>query len=247
LEKICYISYGLRPNADDRFWQGEFTTEDCLSPLKDRNHPKPFLQGKNVDKWCITERQYLEWGTSRAPKKFARPTFPQLYEVPEKLVAVKVSPTPKVAYDTEKHFHSDGLCSMVPWHYLEGVVNRSISKTAKYKWQAPDGNREEREKVSQKFHLKYVLAVINSTFTQEWLTGSRRNKLQLYPDDWKLLPIAPIPMERQMEFVRLADAILAEFKQHGCPLTSEANQKVNQLEKEIDKRVEKLYKVNGQG
>ena len=31
LEHLCYISYGLRANADERHWQGEFATDDCLS------------------------------------------------------------------------------------------------------------------------------------------------------------------------------------------------------------------------
>jgi len=149
---ICYISYGLRPNADDRYWRGEFTTQDCLSPVRDNRHPKCFLQGKNLEKWWIKDTQFLEWGTDRAPRKFARPTFVEMYKVPEKLIATKVSPNPKVAYDSTQHFHSDGNISLVPWHYLKDVVNRSIRKTAKYRWQSPDGDREERERLSQQFH-----------------------------------------------------------------------------------------------
>jgi len=51
-------------------------------------------------------------------------------------------------------------------------------------------------------------------------------------------------MEQQMEFVKLVDAILAEFKRYGYPLTSDSAEKVVQLEEKISKRVAKLYGVS---
>jgi adenine-specific DNA-methyltransferase len=30
---ICYISYGLRPNSDERYWKGEFSKKDVISKL----------------------------------------------------------------------------------------------------------------------------------------------------------------------------------------------------------------------
>jgi hypothetical protein len=242
LERICYISYGLRANADDRYWQGEFTTDDCLSSTKDATHPKPFVQGKDFVKWWVCRLWYLEWGTARAPKKFSRPTFPELHEAKEKLIAVRTpGATPKVVYDDDRlHFDASSV-GFVPWHLLKGVVNKSISKTAKYRRQDPKGDREERERISQQFHLKYVLAVMNSTFAKEWLAARRRSKIHIYPDDWKPLPIAPIPLEQQMEFVKLVDAILAEFAQHGYPLPPDAARRVAELEREIDARVARLY------
>lgn len=189
LEKICYISYGLRANADDRYWQGEFTTDDCLSPTKDRTHPKAFVQGKDLVKWWAQRVWYLEWGTGRAPHKFSRPTFTELHEAKEKLVAVRTpGATPKVIYDDDRlHFDASSI-GFVPWHYLRGVVNRSISKTAKYRRQDPEGDREEREKISQQFQLKYVLAVMNSSFAQKWLSARRRSKIHIYPDEGIIRP-----------------------------------------------------------
>jgi len=86
-----------------------------------------------------------------------------------------------------------------------------------------------------------VLAVMNSTFAKEWLAKRRRSKIHIYPDDWKQLPIAPIPMEQQQEFVELVDAILAEFARHGYPLPLDAARRVAELEREIDARVAALY------
>jgi hypothetical protein len=243
LEKICYISYGLRASIADKFRDiDEFYTDELLSEVKDELHPKPFIQGKDLERWIVKRIRYLEWGTERAPSRFYTATFPELHEAKEKLIAVRTpGATPKVVYDDDRlHFDASSV-GFVPWHLLKGVVNKSISKTAKYRRQDPEGDREEREKISQQFHLKYVLAIMNSAFAREWLAKRRRSKLHIYPDDWKQLPIALIPMEQQMEFVKLVDAILAEFERYGYPLPPDAAKRVEELERQIDEQVAKLY------
>jgi adenine-specific DNA-methyltransferase len=73
LGNICYISYGLRPNSDERFWKGEFTRDDLISEIKDRIHPKAYVEGKCIKKYAIEKKMYLEWGTDRVPKKLVVP------------------------------------------------------------------------------------------------------------------------------------------------------------------------------
>ncbi|MCX6030997.1 MAG: Eco57I restriction-modification methylase domain-containing protein [Chloroflexi bacterium] len=243
LEMICYISVGMVINADERRYRGSFTTDELISEVGDSQHPKAFVQGRDVDKWSAIRVRYLEWGTERAPSMFRRLTFPEIYESPEKLIAVKVSHTPEVAYDNQQLHHTDGLYSFVPWYYLQGVVNRSIEKTTKYRWQDPTGDREDREKLSAQFRPKYLVAVMNSAYVRDWLAHRRRHKIQLYPDDWKQLPIAPISLAEQQEFVRLVDAILAEFAAHGYPLPAESATRVAAIERELDARVAALYEV----
>lgn len=245
LGMICYISYGLRPSVADKYrHEGVFFTEELVQDHPDATHPKPYAEGKDFVRWWVRRVRYLEWGTDRAPHKFYTPTFPELYTVPEKLMALVVAQRAPVVYDRCQLVTTHTSCIFVPWYYLKGVVNKSISKTSKYQWQAPNGEREVREQISQQFHLKYVLAVMNSLFALEWLNRRRRSKIHIYPDDWKGLPIALIPMEQQMEFVKLVDAILAEFRQHGYPLPPDAAQRVEELEREIDERVSKLYRAN---
>src|ERR1019366_6353796 len=100
LSNICYLSWGLRPNADDDGHRGEFTTADVISDVRDKTHPKKLVQGKDTVKWWPVRIRYLEWGTQRAPAQFARPTFPELYTVPQKLLAMKVSGRlPRVVFD----------------------------------------------------------------------------------------------------------------------------------------------------
>ena len=241
LEDICYISYGLRANSDERFWRGEFVTEDLVSDTKDKTHSKPFVEGKDLTRWKIKRVRYLEWGTERAPQKFARPTFSELHEASPKLISLVVSDSPPVVYDDNRHFTTHTSCIFVPWPTLKNVINKSISKTAKYHHQDPLGDREQREEISKKFNLKYVLAIMNSSFAREWLKGRRRSKMHIYPDDWKQLPIAPIPLEAQQPFVEKVDTILGEYDRHGYPLPPDAAQHVQGLEHELDEMVARLY------
>ena len=242
LEKICYISVGMVINADEDKYQGTFSTQDVLSDVKISTNPKRFALGKDVDKWCLKKIRYLEWGTQRAPYHFRRPTFPELHKAEEKLVAVRTpGATPKITYDNNSlHFDASSV-GFVPWHYLGNVSNRSISKASKYKYQSPQGDREERERLSQQFHPKYLLAVMNSTFIRDWLKSQRRSKRHIYPNDWKSVPIAKISKEEQLQFINLVDAILEEFQHYNFPLPQSSQNKVTTWEKEIDDRVAALY------
>jgi len=242
LDNIFYISYGLRANSDERFWRGEFVTEDLVSDKKDATHPKPFVEGKDLIRWWIKRVRYLEWGTKRAPEKFARQTFPELHEASQKLISLVVaSGGPPVVYDDKKHYTTHTSCIFVSWHLLKDVVNKSINKTSKYHHQDPLGDREQREEISKKFILKYVLAIMNSSFAREWLNSQRRSKVHVYPDDWKKLPIAPISLEEQKEFVKLVDKILAEYEKHGYPLPEKSAEKVGEWEGQLDEMVSRLY------
>jgi len=245
---VCYLSWGLRPNSDDRYYRGSFTTKDMISDVQDKAHPKPFVQGKDTVKWWAHRIRFLEWGTQRAPTMFARPTFPKLYDVPEKLLLVKVSGiAPKVVFDDRQLLCTDSFCCCVPWHYLKGVRNKSIRKTARYRGEVklagatPVLLREQLEERSVQFGAKYLLAITNSTFARRWLATRRRHKIQLYPDDWRQLPIALATAEEQAAIIALVDEILELHSKNGYPLTSESQSRLQELEQQTDKRIAKLY------
>jgi len=248
LSRLCYISYGLRANADDRYWQGEFETSECLSATRDVLHPKPFVQGKDLAKWSVRRIWYLEWGTERAPTRFSRPTFPELHEAIEKLVAVRTpGPEPKVMYDAGRlHFDASSV-GLVPWYCLAGVRNRSIQKTVKYRDEVrgneppPPVVREDLEEESRRFSSKYLLAIMNSAYARDWLAARRRSKIHVYPDDWKRLPIVPATAEEQAAIIALVDGILELYSRDGYPLTLESRSRLQELEQQIDDRIAELY------
>ncbi|MBU0678606.1 MAG: Eco57I restriction-modification methylase domain-containing protein [Verrucomicrobia bacterium] len=241
ISSICYITYGLRPSSDENEAKGEFKTSDLVSETRDKMHCKPYVEGKHLGAWYRLTHLWLEWGTKRAPARFCRPTFQELYPVPEKILAQRSpGPDPIVAYDDEGLVFTPACVGFVPWHYLHEVRNRSIKKTARYKGERPVRHdlprREDLEATSRRFSVKYLLAVMNSSVAREFLRANRRSNIHLYPDDWKQLPIPDVDAEKQAPIVRLVDKILEAKRKNP-----EAD--IAALESEVDSLVTDLYGV----
>jgi len=243
---ICYLSWGLRPNSEGLPDEESFTTSDMLSDRSDAIHTKPCVQGKDTVRWRVIRVRYLEWDTERAPALFARPTFPELYTTPEKLLLMKVSGrTQKAVYDNQQLLCTDSFCCGVPWHQLARVRNRSIAKSAKYRAEALAGGevaehyREDLEEISLGFGVKYLLAVANSSYAKQQIDSQRRHKIQLYPDDWRRLRIPVAQRQEQAEIEGRVDAILSLFEE-GYPLSPRCEARLQELESQIDLAVMQL-------
>ena len=165
-----------------------------------------------------------------------------MYEVPEKIVAADVSGAEnRAAYDSQKMYHSHTLISFVPWHGLAGVRNNSIKKTARYQGETPSRpdlpRREDLEKTSRRFAVKYLLAVMNSAAARDYLRAHRRSNIHLYPDDWKQLPIPEATSDQQSPIIRLVDQILAARR-------NDRNADISSIEREVNILVNGLYGIN---
>jgi len=244
LGDICYVSVGMVVHAHEKHAAGAFVLDDMVSDTKDDLHPKPFVEGKHLDRWLPAENRWLEWGTARAPDLFRRPTFPELYAIKEKLLSVDMSANEpdraRVVYDRQGLHHNHSVWAFVPWHALQGVLNRSIRKQARYpgeKLRSKFAHREKLETLSKRFHLKYILGVMNSRSALEFLTAHRRSNIHLYPDDWKKLPIPDIPKRQQQAVVRLVDKILTAKGK-------DADADVSDFERQIDATVRDRYGFN---
>jgi len=241
LENICYISVGMVVHADEKVAKGGFELGDLVSEIKDKLHPKPFIEGKHLARWLPVTRKWLEWGTERAPALFRRPTFPELYEVSEKLISVDMAAGVgklRVVYDNNQLHHNHSAWSFIPWHSLLGVRNNSLRKVARYRGETPPRpdlpKREALEKTSRRFGVKFLLAVMNSSFAREFLRANRRSNIHLYPDDWKKLPIPDVSISQQAPVVDLVDQILAA--KHLDPVAD-----VTAIEGRIDTLVNERY------
>ena len=183
-------------------------------------------------------------GTSRAPALFARKTFDELYDQDEKLIAQRTpGPDPKSCIDQSAMRFDASCVGFVLWHCLEGVRNRSIAKQARYpgeKLRSKFAHREKLEALSKRFHLKYILGVMNSRSALEFLTAHRRSNIHLYPDDWKKLPIPDVQKHRQQVVVRLVNMILKAKAQ-------DAEGAVAEWERQIDGVVHSHYGFGDQG
>ena len=239
LSRICYATVGMVVNAHEDLARGAFTMEDLVQDSCDSTHPKRFVEGKHLGMWLPLCHRWLEWGTARAPDLFRRPTFPELYEVPEKiLVQRSPGPDPKCCYDNQHLHFTESTVAFIPWHALAGVRNNSLKKTARYRGEKPPRpdlpKREELEETSRRFSLKYLLGVMNSSAARDFLRANRRSNIHLYPDDWKQLPIPSVAAEQQKPVERLVERILSAKQR-------DAGADVSALEREMDELVSALY------
>ncbi len=143
LGNICFISYGLRPNSDERYWKGEFKKDDLISDTPTRINKKPYVEAKYIGRYKINKIKYLEWDTERSPKKLARPTFPELYIHPKIIRGATVDGT----YDESGLVCNHSINVMVRYGSLKSVSNRSIENSIK-KWS--DKTRKKLEKIKPK-------------------------------------------------------------------------------------------------
>ena len=95
-------------------------------------------------------------------------------------------------------------------------------------------DRNKLENISKRFNILFLLGVMNSRVARSFLSANRRNNIQLYPDDWKKLPIPDVPKEKQAPVVRLVEKILAIKKK-------DISADVSALERELDHLVYGLY------
>jgi len=203
LGDICFISYGLRPNSDERYWKGEFKKDDLISDVPTKINTKPYVEAKYISRYRINKIKYLEWDTERSPKKLARPTFPELYVHPKIIRGATVDGT----YDESGLVCNHSINVMVRYDDLKSVSNRSIENSIK-KW--ADKTRKELEEISLIFDLKYILTILNSKFAKFYLNTIRRHRIEFYfyPDDFKRLPIKKVSLPSRRPFITLCNYML---------------------------------------
>ncbi|MEX2536354.1 MAG: N-6 DNA methylase [Trueperaceae bacterium] len=200
LEQICYVSYGVRLNSDERRFKGLFTKEDLISPFKDASHPKPYVEGKDIDAFEPTSIKYVEYGSGlRAPLQVSRPTFPALYDRP-KLVAQRSVSSNQI--DVAQVLLDDGTWQedflitnesgiiLMPWNALAGVSNRSLPALN-------NKVRQTGEQTSSRFSLAYITGVLNTSTVSDHLRATRRHKIHVFPDDFKAIPIPDVSEREQ--------------------------------------------------
>ncbi len=243
LGDICYLSKGMVMNSDENDAKGEFAKDDLISDTKDKIHSKTYIEGKFLKRYQIEKVKFMEWNTYRIPKKLSRPTFPSLYEG-DKIFRGRVT---EGTFDDTGILCNDSIVVFKRFVDLKNVTERSISvsisknnfKDKGSKTSAQVANRrKELESASEKYSLKYLLAVINSKYAMAYLNNFRKHRLEnyFYPDDFRNYPIPQIPEKAQQPFITRVEKILSAKKQNPKADTS-------QSEREIDRLVYELYEL----
>ncbi|MBM3275885.1 MAG: hypothetical protein FJZ00_12085, partial [Candidatus Sericytochromatia bacterium] len=178
--------YGLRANSDERRWPGEFVTADLLADSPDDRHSRPYVEGKDLGGLRVLRTRHLEWGTDRAPARFARRSFDEFLSASPKILALCISGDRVVcALDAQSHAFNHTIVGIVPWHLLADCSAIQVRRAAQGRnlRQAPD------------FDVRYLLAILQSWQTRAFLASIRRSRKHIYPDDWRAVPIPAAPPE----------------------------------------------------
>ena len=215
-EEIAYLSKGMVLNSHESRFRGDFKKDDLISEVKDSQHPEPYVESKDLSLYELLNVRYLEYGGGlRAPDRVSRATFPELYDR-KKLMIRKIISRDE-AYQGQVWFDEgdiegwllthEGIFIAVPWTELKGVDNRSIGNVA---------NRAKRESLSSEYSLEFLLGILNSLTVSEYIRATRRDPINLYPDDFKPIPIPIVDGPSQEPIANKVKAILvAQYGKQG--------------------------------
>ena len=185
LGNICYITKGIVGNSDEKQYKGEFEVGDLLSEIKDESHPKLYFEGKDIGRWGLMRKRYIEYGTERSPSKWSRKGFTEMFEGSPKLVTMRSPGTfPRTFLDTENGYFNESAIGFKRWIDLKGVNNNSVSKS--YNDEEERGSFEE---FSINYSYKALMALFNSSLIRHELNTERRSNIHIYPDDWKRIKL----------------------------------------------------------
>ncbi|MCX5868031.1 MAG: N-6 DNA methylase, partial [Proteobacteria bacterium] len=185
LGDICFTSYGLRLNSDKADKKFTFKKADLLSEAKSTKNNRRFTEGKNLERYIIKEHSWVEWGTARCPERLVRPTFSEMYD-PEKILLGRQ--TKVAALDLDHCIVDNTIIVCLLYYQLKGVDNKNIQK---YFSNLPK-QRSELEIISEPFGLYYLLGLLNSKLIGYYIKWLIQNGIDMFPDDWKKIPIPSI-------------------------------------------------------
>ena len=230
LGDYCYISVGMVLNSDENSKEEKFVKADLISNRQDDIHCKPYIEGKDLERYEIKRIRFLEYGTERSPAKLRRPTFRDLY-TNRKLLINSLGEL-KCSIDLDAEFYCEQQVRMaLLWKDLRSVENKSITSSIK---KFSTMKREDMESLSESIDLRYLLGVMNSRYATVLLTNIRGGDYHIVPEHIRNIPIPSSTPEQQQPIIDLVDQILAAKKENSQADTSA-------WEKEIDRCVYELY------
>ena len=197
---VCYISVGIVGNSDEKLYKGEFEVADLLSNTQDEVHSKLYYEGKDINKWQLARKRFIEYGTERSPMKWRRKGFVELFEGSQKLVTMR-SPgnIARTMLDGDNGYFNESAIGFKRWCDLRNVMNSSLSKAY--------SNLDERvnfEQISEKYSYNFLLGLLNSKLICYELNTDRRSNIHIYPDDWKRIMIPCVSKDEQKYAIDLS-------------------------------------------
>ena len=234
LEDICYCTKAMVMHSE----KGAFKKEDLLSEISSNTHTKKYIDGENlIREFTIDTVRYLEWNTERVPSQLSRITIPEIYDLPKILFGMTSFPTYDRGVTQNDGFYvPDSVRICVRWddvYKIKRLANeprQMYEYSKKYQRTLGDGigkkvkvfdRAKEQATVSKKFDLRYISAILASSFGKRFLLENNRDenimttvvgkpaKSRIYPDDLKEFPVKNITLRKQQAFIDLVDNLIA--------------------------------------
>ena len=214
-DQICLVAYGARLNHKSK----KIGKAHYISPTRTAVG-KRFCEGENIERYSFSQNGWLNY----TPGEHYNPMFPELFEN-EKLMCIRiVKDRLRFAYDDNDLYNS---------HTVINCVRLDLLRVTKHKTAAGAVKKADLS-LAKRFDYKFLLAVLNSQFTNWYFLNFLADGLNFYPNDAKQLPIPNATAAQQRPLVRLVDRILTAKAADPAADTGED-------EAEIDRLVYGLY------
>ena len=218
-DQICLVAYGAR--LSHRTKGGSFGKAHYIS-LTQTPTSKQFCEGANIERYSFSRNGWLNY----TPSEHYNPMFPELFES-EKLMFIRVvKDRLRFAYDRQGFYNSHTVINCVRLDLLASAKHRTAVKAVKSANMA----------LVKQFDYRFLLAVLNSQFTNWYFVQFLSDRLNFYPNDAKLLPIPKASAAEQRPIVQLVDCILKAKSTNPATDTGVD-------EAEIDRLVYALYEL----
>ncbi|OQB59924.1 MAG: Modification methylase PaeR7I [Bacteroidetes bacterium ADurb.Bin145] len=215
LDEICLIAYGARLNH-----KSENCGKDIYIFDNYKKGFKPFLEGKNIDRFLYTQHGWLNY----CPDEHYNAMFPELFETPKIIFINVVKDKLRFAYDTEKFYNSHTVINCVKWDLIRYAGHVTVRRNI---------SAEKIRKASDYSYL-FLLGLLNSKTINWYFNKFLSESLHFYPDDAKELPIPKIEMEKQKEINQIVEKVLSLKKENIDNDTSF-------FERQIDEFIYNIY------
>ena len=190
-DQICLVAYGARLNHRTR--GREFGKTHYISPTQAFGSKK-FCEGENIERYSFSQNGWLNY----TPNDHYNPMFPELFDR-EKLMCIRVvKDRLRFAYDSDGFYNSHTVINCVRLDLLTGAKHRTAVKAVK----------ATNMVLAKQFDYRFLLAVLNSQFTNWYFVHFLSDSLNFYPNDAKQLPIPKASAAEQRPIVQLVDSIL---------------------------------------
>jgi len=219
VKDICYVNWGCRPSP-----QKEYIADYKVNDLY-----KPLIRGRNIEKYYIEpNKKWVKYVSS-----MYNPLFKDLFENTTIVFKDIIGKGNITASLNKNNYYSDfTVINLLKWEDYKNSDAKRKKFPISY------------EKYSF-YNIKFVLGLVNSKLISFYFNKTMRNGLHTLPNNVKKLPIPRISEPQQQPFIDLANQILAITSKNSYNLKrdTEDNEKVKELESQIDQMVYKLYNL----